>query len=62
MQFGQGSRMALPICGIYLQKVFGDTGLGYSSESVFDIPEDFDPCGGNGMSGSVLESYSFDRF
>lgn len=62
MQFGQGSRMALPICGIYLQKVFGDTGLGYSSESVFDIPEDFDPCGGTGMSGSVLESYSFDRF
>lgn len=63
MQFGQGSRMALPICGIYLQKVYTDTlGLEYSNSKVFDVPKDFSPCGGEGMSGAVMETYSFDSF
>lgn len=63
MQFGQGSRMALPICGIFLKKVYTDTlGLNYSASKVFDIPKDFSPCGGEGMSGGVMETYSFDSF
>lgn len=59
MQFGQGSRMALPIWGIYTQKVYADSlNLGYSPTKKFDIPEDFDPCGGQGLPSSVIENYS----
>ena len=62
MQFGQGSRMALPICGIYMQKVYADSlNLGYSPNMRFDVPEDFDPCEGQPVSG-VLENYSLDSF
>lgn len=63
MQFGQGSRMALPIWGIYTQKVYADSlRLNYSPSMKFDIPEDFDPCGGYGISSSVLESATIERF
>ena len=41
---GQGASMALPVCGLYLQKVYADKSLGYDEELEFDIPEDFDPC------------------
>ena len=44
MANGQGASMALPVCGLYLQKVFADKTLGYDQELEFDIPEDFDPC------------------
>ena len=44
MQEGQGASMALPIWGLYMQKVYADPTLPYSEEEVFDIPEDFDPC------------------
>lgn len=40
---GQGASMALPICGIYLQKVFADPSLGYKSDEQFDIPSTFNP-------------------
>ena len=43
MAEGQGASMALPICAIYLQKVFRDSNLGYSEEEEFDIPAWFDP-------------------
>lgn len=36
--------MALPIWGIYMQKVYADKTLGYSQDETFDIPGDFDPC------------------
>lgn len=41
---GQGASMALPIWGLYMQKVFADPTLGYSQEERFSIPDDFDPC------------------
>ena len=44
MRDGQGASMALPIWGIYMQKVYADKTLGYSQDETFDIPGDFDPC------------------
>ena len=44
MSEGQGAAMALPIFGMYMQKVYADTSLPYSEDEVFDIPEGFDPC------------------
>ena len=44
MADGQGASMALPIWGIYMNKVYADKTLGYSQEEKFDIPEEFDPC------------------
>ena len=44
MSEGQGAAMALPIYGLYMQKVYADESLPYSQEEKFDIPEDFDPC------------------
>lgn len=41
---GQGASMALPIWGIYMNKVYADKTLGYSQEETFDIPDGFDPC------------------
>lgn len=40
---GQGASMALPICALYMQKVYADPELGYSPEEQFDIPVWFDP-------------------
>ena len=44
MRDGQGASMALPIWGLYMQKVYADKTLGYSPDETFDIPGDFDPC------------------
>ena len=44
MQYGQGASMALPIHGIFYQKVYADKDLNYTDDGVFDIPADFDPC------------------
>ena len=44
MADGQGASMALPIWGIYMNKVYADKSLGYSQEEKFDIPDGFDPC------------------
>lgn len=44
MADGQGASMALPIWGIYMNKVYADKTLGYSQEDTFDIPDEFDPC------------------
>ena len=43
MAEGQGASMALPICAIYMQKIFKDQSLGYSEEEEFNVPEWFDP-------------------
>lgn len=45
MQDGQGAAMALPIWGLYMQKVYADPTLPYSQNERFDIPDDFNPCG-----------------
>ena len=48
MADGQGASMALPIYGLYMQKVYGDQSLGYSQDSDFEIPEEYsDPCSGS---------------
>lgn len=44
MRDGQGASMALPVWGLYMQKVYADKALGYSQDERFDIPDDFDPC------------------
>ena len=44
MRDGQGASMALPVWGLFMQKVYADKELGYSEEERFDIPGDFDPC------------------
>lgn len=46
MAFGQGAKAALPIYGIYMQKVYGDPKLHYSQDTKFDFPESFEPCAG----------------
>jgi len=44
MAYGQGASMALPIHGIFYQKVYADKELNYTDNGVFDIPAGFDPC------------------
>lgn len=44
MRDGQGASIALPVWGLYMQKVYADKTLGYSQDERFDIPDDFDPC------------------
>ncbi|MCQ2310242.1 MAG: transglycosylase domain-containing protein [Paludibacteraceae bacterium] len=46
MDKGQGARTALPIYGLFMQKVYNDPDLGYSFNTAFDIPEWFDPNAG----------------
>jgi penicillin-binding protein 1A len=41
MNWGQGARMALPIYGYYMNKVYQDPIIGLSTRD-FDIPEDYD--------------------
>ena len=43
MREGQGASMALPIYALYMQKVYNDSTLGYSTTEQFDIPAWFDP-------------------
>ncbi|OAV68621.1 Penicillin-binding protein 1A [Bacteroidales bacterium Barb6XT] len=43
---GQGASMALPIYGLYMQKVYADPSLTYSESETFEIPPRYlDPCG-----------------
>ncbi|MDL2256209.1 transglycosylase domain-containing protein [Parabacteroides sp. OttesenSCG-928-G06] len=45
MTEGQGANMALPIYGLFMQKVYADKTLGYSADEVFEVPEQYsDPC------------------
>ncbi len=45
LQEGQGAAMALPIYGLFMQKVYADKTLGYSEEEDFVVPEQYaDPC------------------
>ena len=46
MAEGQGASMALPICAIYMQKIYADPSLGYSPTEQFDVPKWFDPNAG----------------
>lgn len=44
MTYGQGARLALPIWGKYMQKVYADQSLGYDQKERFKMPDGFDPC------------------
>ena len=45
LQEGQGASMALPIYGLFMQKVYADKTLGYSEDDDFDVPEQYaNPC------------------
>ncbi|MDE6291433.1 MAG: penicillin-binding protein [Muribaculaceae bacterium] len=46
MALGQGARAALPVYGLYMQKVYADKSLPYSQDAKFEFPEGFDVCGG----------------
>ena len=49
---GQGAKAALPIWGLFNQKVYSDPDLPYSSDTKFNIPDDFSPCGDKPRSSS----------
>jgi penicillin-binding protein 1A len=45
MNEGQGASMALPIYGLFMQKVYADQTLGYSETESFDVPPQYaNPC------------------
>ncbi|MFA6718692.1 MAG: transglycosylase domain-containing protein [Prevotella sp.] len=58
MQMGQGATMALPIWAYFMKKVYRDKGLPYDSTSVFDVPEDFNPCD---REGDIDSEYGIDE-
>ena len=62
MALGQGARAALPVYGLYMQKVYADKTLPYSQEARFEFPTDFDACRGEVWSGpsEVVEAESVD--
>ena len=49
MRMGQGATMAWPIWAYFMKKVYRDQSLPYDSTAVFDVPEDFNPCGHEDM-------------
>ncbi len=50
MTFGQGAAAALPVCGLFLNKVYADSTLGVLPTDTFEIDRNYNPC------GSVLDS------
>ena len=48
MSYGQGAAAALPICGLFLKKVFADDVVkkryGISLSDKFPVPDNYDPC------------------
>jgi len=46
MAYGQGAKAALPIYGLYMQKVYADPKLPYSQDTKFEFPEGLNLCGG----------------
>ena len=63
MDHGQGAHAALPVFGMFMDKVYADSArLGYLPSSRFDIPKDYDPCAGYmNAEGDILD-YSIDSF
>lgn len=44
MAMGQGATMALPIFAYYMQRIYGNSRLGYSESERFDVPAGYNPC------------------
>lgn len=63
-RIGQGARMALPIYGLYMKKVYDDKKLPYSQDAKFQFPDGFAPCEGgswgSGGSGEAIELETVD--
>ena len=58
MAMGQGASMALPIHGLFYQKIYADKELKMSDNGVFNIPEEFsDPCSDTDRPSSSYEDY-----
>lgn len=51
MAYGQGASMALPIYGLYMKHVYGDSSLPYSQDVKFEFPKDFNPCHKESLGG-----------
>ena len=63
MDHGQGAHAALPVFGMFMDKVYADSAtLGYLPSTKFDIPKDYDPCAGDMNSESDIDNYSIDSF
>ena len=63
MDHGQGAHAALPVFGMFMDKVYADSAtLGYLPSTKFDIPKDYDPCAGDMNSESDTDNYSIDSF
>ena len=64
MDHGQGAHAALPVFGMFMDKVYADSAvLGYYPSAKFEIPEDFDPCAGDMNSdGEMIDNYSIESF
>ncbi len=58
MAYGQGAAAALPVHGLFYQKVYADSTLPYTDDGVFEIPEEYrDPCARSaGYSSSFYQS------
>ena len=64
MDHGQGAHAALPVFGMFMDKVYADsTVFGYLPSTKFDIPEDYDPCAGfDNPEGEAIDNYSIESF
>ncbi|MEA4918637.1 MAG: transglycosylase domain-containing protein [Proteiniphilum sp.] len=69
MHYGQGASMALPIHGLFYQKIYADKELNYSDDGTFTIPPGFNPCQGTTQqyppdfyqnNGPIIESEGID--
>ena len=61
---GQGAHAALPVFGMFMDKVYADSvNLGYLPSTRFDIPADYDPCAGYlDAEGEIIDNYSIESF
>ena len=64
MDHGQGAHAALPVFGMFMDKVYADSTIfGYLPSTKFDIPEDYDPCAGfDNADGEAIDNYSIESF
>ncbi|HKM44258.1 MAG TPA: transglycosylase domain-containing protein, partial [Dysgonamonadaceae bacterium] len=58
MAWGQGASMALPIHGLFYQKIYADPNISMKDSGVFDVPEEFqNPCLDADRSSGVYQDY-----
>ena len=59
MAQGQGASMALPIHGLFYQKIYADPDLKMKDNGVFEVPAEFqNPCLDNNDSSINYEDYN----